>query len=102
MAVAFNLSMAATLTRRLRDGVLGISGIGMLVTGMAAIDDTFRVQLASVLSGDFVAMLPSLPDLRAGYFTRIVQNTMLSLGLDASVVVFAAIGLVLFLFMFRL
>jgi len=87
--------------RRLRHGILQIGSVGVIVAGMAAIDDKVRGFLFDGLRGDLPIAL-RVPDLRVQHLSRMITDTIgLSPDAQFPLMVFGIFGIVLFVLMFR-
>ncbi len=93
--------MATAIRKRLSNGLLGASGVVAIVSGMAAIDETVRRTLTEMMHGQYSFAL-TLPDLRLQHLLRVVSDaTGFSSGSQGPIAIFVALGLVLFVLMFK-
>ena len=84
--------MASSATRRLQDWFLTTAGLGVVVSGMAAVDETSRQYLINALHGEF----PAIPQAfryhalakHVSDIFPIVDPSFVALGLVALVLVF--------------
>ena len=91
------MASSSSTSRRLQDWALSFFGLSIVVSGMAAIDDTSRQYVFKALHGDF----PSIPSAyRPHEIWRHIAE-VLPVG-DTSFVAFAIIAFVLVIFMFRM
>ena len=89
--------MALSTSRRLRDGLLALFGLSVVVSGMAAIDETARQHVFNALHGDFPSLPPALQ------FHTLMRHVTESLPVgDSSFVAFGVVGFVLVVVMFRM
>ncbi len=86
--------MAATVSGRLRDSVLGLGSLGVLIVGLTTISPDCRRYLVDAVQGQ--ATMPDLPFQHA--WREIAQ--LVPMG-GSAVLPFAAAALVLFILMFR-
>ena len=94
--------MAALINRRFTERIFSLGSIGALVTGMAMVDDTFRVRLAGAFAGGPSNALASAA-VRSQRLVRVVMETASQQGTDhASLVLFGLAALVLLLLMLRM
>jgi hypothetical protein len=91
--------MASTTssTRRLQDWFLAFSGLGIVASGMAALDETARGYLVNAMRGD----LPTIPT--AFQFHTIAGRVAAVFPVtDSSFVAFGVVAFVLVVVMFRM
>jgi hypothetical protein len=89
--------MAILTARRFQDWFIASSGLGLVVAGMAALDETSRGYLVDAAHGEFPAMPPWLQ------YHTIVKHVSDVLPVDnPSFVVFGVVALVLVFVMFRM
>jgi hypothetical protein len=89
--------MARSVKRLLLDGTMGVTSVGVVLAGMAAIDETTRGYFDRVIGGD-VQMFALLPNLRVH---RIIQTVTDFGEANAPMVLFAGVAAVLFVLMFK-
>jgi hypothetical protein len=89
--------MERSVSRRLRDGAMSAASVGVVVAGMAAIDETTNGYVARVINGDF-QMSTLMPNLRVH---RIMQTVTDFGEANAPMVLFAGVAAVLFVLMFK-
>ena len=89
--------MASSASARLQDWFITFFGLGAVVSGMAAIDETSRQYLFNALRGEF----PTIPS--AFRFHALAKHVaeILPVG-DSSFVIFGVVALVLVVVMFRM
>ena len=88
--------MATSINRRVQDGFITLFGLGIVVTGMTAIDETSRRYVVDAMHGEF----PAIPHwLRFSTITKHIAE-VLPVG-DPSFVAFSVVALVLVVIMFR-
>jgi hypothetical protein len=89
--------MASSTSRRLQDGLLALFGLSVVVSGMAAIDETARQHVFNAMHGDFPAVPPAFQ------FHTLMKHAsdLLPMG-DTSFVAFGVVGFVLVVVMFRM
>ena len=93
--------MATAVKRTLSNGLLSAGSSAALVGGMAVIDETFRRTLTDVLHGQY-SFAVAIPDLRLQHVMRVVSETTgFSSPSQGPIALFVALGLVLFLLMFK-
>jgi hypothetical protein len=98
-AVAHKTLMATStsMARRLQDWLIAASGLGVVVSGMAAIDETTRGYVFNALRGD----LPTIPT--AYRFHTIAAHVAEVFPItDSSFVAFGVVAFVLVVIMFRM
>ncbi len=89
--------MASTISCRLRDGFITMSGVGLIAAGMAAVDETSRQYIFDALHGDF----PALPAwMRFHSIAKFVSDALPVA--NTPFVAFAIVAFVLVVFMFRM
>jgi len=91
------MSSPTSTARRLQDWFLAFSGLGMVVSGMAAIDETARGYLFNALHGD----VPTIPTAFrfhtiAGHLAEVFPVT------DSSFVALGLVAFLLVIFTFRM
>jgi hypothetical protein len=91
------MASSTSTARRLQDWFIAFSGLGLVVSGMAAIDETAREYLFNALRGDF----PTIPTAFrfhtiAAHVTEVFPVT------DSSFVAFGLVALVLMVIVFRM
>ena len=87
----------ASTTRRLQDWSLTFFGLGVVVSGMAAIDETSRQYLFNALHGEFPPVPAALRyHAIAGHVAELFPVV------DSSFVAFGVVALVLMIVMFRM
>jgi hypothetical protein len=86
-----------TSTSRLQDGLLALFGLSVIISGMAAIDETARRYIVDAMHGQ----LPSLPPAFQMHTIARHAGELLPLG-DSSFVAFGIAGFVLVIVMFRM
>jgi hypothetical protein len=93
--------MAACATHRLQDRMLSVGSMGVVVTAMAAIDETVRMSLVRFFDGSFPIAV-AMPDLRIQHLGRMLTDlTGLPFASQSPMLVFALVGFGLFVLMFR-
>lgn len=93
--------MAVAATHRLQDRMLGVGSLGVVVTAMAAIDETVRMSLVRLFDGS-LPIAVAMPDLRIQHLTRIVTDAAgLQIANQSPLLAFMLVGVVLFVLMFR-
>jgi len=88
--------MASTLNRRFQDWCLSVCGLGVVVAGVSALDQTCRRYIFDALHGEVPALLPGL---RIHAVAAQIAG-MLPMG-TASFLAFGAVALVLVVVMVR-
>ena len=91
------MTSSTSAARRIQDWFLTFSGLGMVVSGMAAIDETARGYLFNALHGE----LPTVPTAFrfhtiAGHVAEIFPVT------DSSFIALGVVAFLLVIFMFRM
>jgi hypothetical protein len=93
--------MAASAIARVRHGMISVGGVGVLVGGMAAIDDTVRGALVDIFNGR-LPIAVTVPDMRIQDVPRMLTTVIgLPSGSQLPLLSFGVVGLVLVIFMFR-
>ena len=87
----------STTGRRLQDGLLALFGLSVVVSGMAAIDETARQHVFNAVHGEFPAVPPAF---QLHTIAKAVSE-VLPIG-DTSFVAFGVVGFVLVVVMFRM
>jgi hypothetical protein len=91
------MASSTSAARRLQDWFIGFSGLGVVISGMAAIDETARHYLFNALHGD----LPTVPT--AFRFHTIAGHVAEAFPVtDSSFVALGLVAFLLVIFMFRM
>jgi hypothetical protein len=81
--------------------MLSVGSMGVVVTAMAAIDETVRVFLVRLIDGSLPIAI-ALPDLRIQHLTRMLTDAVgLPIASQSPLLVFTLVGVGLFVLMFR-
>jgi hypothetical protein len=91
------MASSTSAARRLQDWFFAFSGLGVVVSGMAAIDETARQYLFNALRGDFPAVPTAFRfHTIAGHIAEVFPVT------DSSFVALGIVAFLLVIFTFRM